>query len=176
MKIIGRWQDTFKYTDGRMVVRPEQYVEWEFNQIQNSFLSLLAAWCRAESGYARIGFMGIGSGLVGWDTTPPSKPYSQSQLTTEYYRLTIPQGDIVFIDPSTNVPTGGTPSSKIEVTVSIGTGDANGTMREFGLFGGQATSSLDSGSMVNWVIHDRIDKDASFELQRKVRIEFVEQS
>jgi len=169
---IGRWQDVFMYRDGTKKILPEGEFEWGFNQIQNAFRTLLACWCRSESGYLRIGFMGIGTGLVGWDTTPPTQSYDQATLEAEYYRLTIPQGDIVFIDPVSGTPTG-YPTNKIEITVNIGYSEANGTMREFGLFGGTATSALDSGEIVNWIVHDRIDKTSGFEIQRKVRIEFV---
>jgi hypothetical protein len=118
--------------------------------------------------------MGIGTGLPGWDTTPPVQSYDQSTLEAEYYRLTIPQGEIIFIDPITGSPAG-SPTNKLEITVIIGYSAANGTMREFGLFGGTATSTLDTGEMVNWIVHDRIDKTSGFEIQRKVRIEFVTQ-
>jgi hypothetical protein len=96
-------------------------------------------------------------------------------LTTEYFRKAVPQVDLVYIDPVTNVPTGGTPSSKLEITVTILTTEAAGTMREFGLFGGTATSTLDSGEIVNWIVHSKIEKDSSFEIERKIRLEFVTQ-
>jgi hypothetical protein len=173
--VVGRWQDVFSYIDGYSERRPINEFEWGFNQIQNSFRKLLAAWSRAELGYSRIGYMGIGSGLSSWDTTPPTQSYDQSTLETEYYRMTVPQGDIVFIDPISGDPTGGVVSNKLEITVNIGTSDANGDMREFGLFGGTATSALDSGEMVNWIVHDLISKDSGFEIQRKIRLEFVYQ-
>ena len=76
--------------------------------------------------------------------------------------------------PITNLPTGGVPSSKLEITVNILSGEANGlSLREFGLFGGTATIAFDSGEMVNWIVHSRIDKDSSLEISRVIRIEFV---
>lgn len=174
MKIVGRWQDVYRYSNGRVAPGRAGEFVWGFNQIQNSFRTLLACWAREESGYGRIGFMGIGTGLPGWDTTPPVQSYDQSTLEAEYYRLTIPQGEIIFIDPITGSPAG-SPTNKLEITVIIGYSAANGTMREFGLFGGTATSTLDTGEMVNWIVHDRIDKTSGFEIQRKVRIEFVTQ-
>lgn len=172
MKIVGRWKDVLTYRDGTKKELPEATFEWGWNQIQNTFRTLLACWSRGESGYGRIGYMGIGTGLVGWDTIPPVQSFDEVGLESEYYRMTIPQGDIIYIDSSSGDPSG-TPTNKIEVTVNIGYGDANGVMREFGLFGGTATSALDSGEMVNWIVHDRIDKTSGFEIQRKVRIEFV---
>jgi len=174
-RIVGRWFDVIRYLDGSSELGEHGEFDWGWNQIQNSFANLIAAWCRAESGYDRIGFMGIGSGLVAWDTTPPTQAYSQTTLTTEYFRKAISQPEIYFIDPSTNLPTGGTPSPKIEIDVTLGLTEANGTLREFGLFGGTATITLDSGEMVNWIVHTRIDKDSSMEIDRKVRIEFETQ-
>jgi len=171
VEVHGEWQDTIRYKDGR----PDEVRKGPIkpNQIQNSFSDLLAAWCRGEVGYDRIAYMGIGHGLVSWDSATPPQPYSETTLEDEYFRKAIPQADIVYVDPVTGVPTGGVPSSKIEITVTLGTSEANGTMREFGLFGGTATATFDTGEMVNWVIHDRIDKDTSLEIERIVRIEFV---
>ena len=174
-RVVGRWFDTFRYADGTVEAGPHGEFDWGWNQIQNSFASLLSAWCRGETGYDRINYMGIGSGLVAWDTTPPTQSYSQTTLTTEYFRKAVQQTDIVYIDPITNLPTGGTPSPKIEISVTLLSAEANGTLREFGLFGGTATSTLDSGEMVNWIVHPRIDKDSSLEIDRRVRLEFETQ-
>lgn len=116
--------------------------------------------------------MAVGSGITAWDTTPPTKAYSQAALTTEYFRKAVAQTDIVYIDPSTDLSTGGVVSSKLEITVTLGTSEANGILREFGMFGGDATSTTDSGQMVNWISHSRIDKDSSLEIERKIRFEF----
>jgi len=174
-KIIGRWFDTYRYTDGRVVAGEHGEFEWGWNQIQNTFATLLAAWCRGESGYDRITYLAVGSGQSSWDTTPPTKSYDATTLETESFRKAVGQVDIVYLDPDTDIPTGGTPDAKIEITVTLLTSEANGTLREFGLFGGTATASADSGQMVNWISHSRIDKDSSFEIERKIRIEFVEQ-
>ena len=174
-KIVGRWYDIYRYADGHEECGEHGEFEWGWNQIQNSFAILLAAWCRGESGYNRIAYIGYGSGLSAWDSTPPTKLYSQTTLQTEYFRKAVSQSDIVYLDPGTDIPTGGTPDSKIEITTTLLTSEGNGTLREFGLFGGTATSTFDSGQMVNWISHSRIDKDTSFEIERKVRLQFVEQ-
>lgn len=177
--IRGMWHDTYRYLDGREEYAGGQF-DWKPNQIQNSLATLLAVWSRQEPSdipfFGRIGFMALGTGLVAWDTTPPAQPFSQSTLETEAFRKAISQGSIIFIDPITNVPTGGTPSPKIEITVNITNAEANGlSLREFGLFGGTATIAFDSGEMVNWVVHQRIDKDSSFEIDRIIRLEYVTQ-
>jgi hypothetical protein len=105
-------------------------------------------------------------------------PHTQVSLVTEEIRKSITAAtDIVYLDPATNVPVISGISSKIEITVLLGTTEANGvSLREFGLFGGTATGDSDSGQMVNWVTHSKIDKDSSFGIERKIRIEFLTQT
>ncbi len=174
-RIIGRWFDTLKYIDGTVALGEHGEFDWGRNQIQNSFAKLLSAWCKGDSGYARISYMAVGAGLTAWDTTPPTKAYSQAALTTESFRKAIPELGLVYIDPVTNISTGGVLSSKLEITVTLATSEANGILREFGMFGGDATVTVDSGQMVNWISHARIDKDSSLEIERKVRFEFETQ-
>lgn len=174
--VHGEWFDVFRFTDGRKTAGPHGDFRWRPNQIQNSFATLLAIWARGEVGYTRINHMALGEGLVSWDAVPPAQPYSQAVLTTETFRKVIPQADVVFIDPNTNLPTGGVPSNKLKITSMIGGGEANGlSLREFGLFGGAATLAFNSGEMVNWVTHARIDKDNTFEIDRTIRLLFVTQ-
>jgi len=178
MKLVGRWINKIrKVGETEWQTHDEGEIDWGYNQIQNTFATLLASLCRdehlAEPYHGRIAYMAIGSGLVGWDASPPAQPYANTTLTTEYFRKFIPQADIVFIDPITNIATGGVPSSKLEITVELLSVEANGTLREFGLFGGDGTISLDSGDMVNWIVHSKIVKDSSLEIQRIVRLEFV---
>jgi len=172
-RIVGRWFDKIKYSDGTVELGQHGEFEWGWNQIQNSFATLLAAWCRAEAGYGRISYLAVGAGQASWDVTPPTQPYAETTLNNETFRKTIDQANIVFIDPVTNASTGGTPSSKLEITTTLLAAEANGTLREFGMFGGTATGVTDSGEMVNWIVHARIDKDSSMEIERKIRLEFV---
>lgn len=172
MKIVGRWFDTFKFIDGTTSYGQHGEFDWGFNQIQNSFASLMAGWFRGESGFERLTYVGIGSGQTSWDSSPPSQPYSEVTLNNEVFRKALPQNDIYFIDPITNLPTGGAPSSKIEVVYTLGTTEANYDLREFGLFGGTATGAFDSGEMINWIVHSKISKDSSFEIYRRIRIQF----
>lgn len=173
LNISGKWQDTIIHSDGRREVGVNGSINWNSNQIQNTFASLLAAWARGEAGYNHITYLAIGHGDASWDITPPTLNASDTTLNDEYFRKAIIPADIYFIDPTTNLPTGGTPSPKLEIVVTLQTTEANGVMREFGLFGGTATATLDSGEMVNWVYHSRIDKDSSIEIERRIRLLFA---
>lgn len=169
-KIVGRWFDKYIYPDGREEFGEHGEFEWGYNQIQNSCAVLLASLLKGEAGYNYMNYMAIGSGLASWDTTPPTKSYNQTTLETEYYRKAIPVVDIIYLPDPPGIPT-----KEIEVTVTLAAGEATGTLREFALFGGTATAAVDSGEMVNWISHARIDKDALLEIQRRVRITFQTQ-
>jgi hypothetical protein len=47
------------------------------------------------------------------------------------------------------------------------------SLREFGLFGGNATEAPDSGFMIDYVIHPRIDLSPGDTLERRVRLTFA---
>lgn len=59
----------------------------------------------------------------------------------------------------------------LEAEVLIGSDDANGAIREFAFFGGDATSVLDSGVIFNVLRHVKIDKVALTWIARRVRFE-----
>lgn len=170
--IVGRWQDQYFYQDGRVEWGQHGEFEWGFNQIQDTFTHLLTALCKRDPLYSGITYLAVGAGEVSWDTTPPTLDHTDTELTDETFRKTIAAGNIIWIDPITNVSTGGVPSNKIEITVTLGYTEANGSLREFGLFGGTATATENSGEMVNWISHNLIAKDNTLELQRRIRLEF----
>jgi hypothetical protein len=59
----------------------------------------------------------------------------------------------------------------IEMEVIISSDDANGTMREFALFGGWATLEKDSGMIWNIVRHAPVDKIPLTHILRRIRFE-----
>jgi hypothetical protein len=120
-------------------------------------------------------YMALGQGATSWDSSPPAKPYSNTQLTGECYREVILSSQISFRDPSTfALDSLVTPTNVMEFDFTIDTSEANGNaLREFGLFGGNATATINSGYMINWITHSRIDKDSSISIQRTVRFTFA---
>jgi hypothetical protein len=174
-RVIGRWFDKYLYVDGSVEFGQHGEFDWGFNQIQNTFANLLAGYCIQEATYtAGINVLGIGHGLVAWDTSfPTSFDYNQSNLIDEYFRKEISEGvDSFFIDPADDSPSV-TPTPKIEIVVLLDLLDANGDMREFALFGGDADPGIaDSGTMVNWIPHSKVTKDSSFQIERRIKILF----
>lgn len=174
-RVIGRWFDKHLYVDGTIEYGQHGEFEWGFNQIQNTFANLLAGYCVQEATYtAGINVLGIGHGLIAWDSSfPTSFDYNQATLIDEYFRKEITEGtDSYFIDPSDD-SVSATPTPKIEIVVLLDLLDANGDMREFGLFGGDSLPGTpNSGTMVNWIAHSKVTKDSSFQIERRIKILF----
>jgi hypothetical protein len=172
----GRWRDKFEYANGHV-----EYSPWKSNQIQNLAATMAAALFRRAgemptwSGFTGISYMAIGSGDVAWDTIPPTLDPADTTLENEYFRKSIAAADMYFIDPvaASPAPPLGVLSRAIGISVTLLPGEANGSLREFGLFGGLATGAADSGTILNWVSHGLITKDITITLTRTVELEFL---
>lgn len=164
----GAWQDTLVYRDGRVERRP-----WVPNQIQNTgpvlVQGLLARREESEAGFTGVAYMAVGEGEVGWDLVAPTMSRDQETLTAEIARSAVPLSGITYVDPDTLAPVGGV-SRVAEYSVTFGPEEANGDLREFGLFGGLATGDADTGLMLNWIVHPVFAKTSDFSLIRRVRI------
>jgi hypothetical protein len=163
--VRGKWQDKIIYENGTVVIS-----DWTPNQVQNTNATLLASLMKIEAGITGIQYIAVGAGLAAWDAVPPAQPYTQTTLTTEYFRKAIAPAEITFRDALGNLSL--PPTNIIQIDVTLLPAEANGTQREFGIFGGNATAAADSGYMVNWLVHGRIDKDATMTIQRSVRFTF----
>lgn len=119
-------------------------------------------------------YLVIGEGEDNWDSQPPVPRLATSRLTREIYRQILSLDQLVYLD-SKNEQTE-MPTSRLEITAEFRGEDLelNGSqpLREFGLFGGDATAEPDSGFMIDYVIHPRIDLTSGLRLIRKVRLSF----
>lgn len=170
--LVGEWRDKHYDLQGNLVFDSG----WNKNQIQDTNATLLAMWFRESlQGSPAITqgpqYLALGNGLVGWDATPPTLSRADTTLEAEFFRKIITASDIGYIDPVTKAASG-SPTRAVEITITFTTSEANDTWREFGLFGGTATASADSGYMVNWVSHGRIDKDSTMTIVRTIRLIF----
>lgn len=166
-KITGEVLDYFIYPDGRReLVRKQDY-----NLIVSTCSVLIACLMKGESGYSGATYWALGSGSDTWsDITPPAPLTTDTQLTAEVYRKMITSGDIDFLDPANEVSL--TPTNKIQITVLFDETEANGPLREFAIFGGLASSTANSGLMINHKIHPLIYKTAALQLERILRLTF----
>lgn len=157
--------DKIIYPDGRTETR--RY----FNTVVDDCSKLIACLMKLQAGYTGIGYWAVGSGLTSWsNSTPPAPATTDTKLTTETYRKAITASDMVFLDTN-NVETA-TVTNKIQIKVTFLEAEANGELREFALFGGNATATLNSGVMINRKTHGLIYKTSGTKLERTIRLVF----
>jgi hypothetical protein len=99
--------------------------------------------------------VGEGEGTF-WDALSTSarqakSVFSLTQLYNETFRKPV---GIIFIDSNSD-PVSPGPTNRIEVQASFGP-DVIGSLREFGVFGGNATTTLNSGLMIDHKAHTLI--------------------
>lgn len=139
------------------------------NLVVNSFLNLVMCLLKHESGYSGIQYWAIGEGLDTWDDLDevPSPGLGETTLVKEIGRMPIDPSAIVFLNNDFTEIT--TPSNIIQITHTFGVNDCNGKWREFGIFGGNATTDADSGLMINKRNHQIITKNEEMIIERTMR-------
>ena len=157
--------DKITYPDGRVEVR--NYV----NTVVDDCSRLIASLMKGQSGYKGITYWAVGSGAGTWDNAnPPAPSVGDTKLFNETFRKAIQPSDIVFLDANDNVTE--LITNKLQIKVLFTEEEANGELREFGLFGGDATSNRNSGIMINRKTHGLIYKTSGMTLERTIRIVF----
>jgi hypothetical protein len=115
-----------------------------------------------------ISYLAVGSGNPSWQLLdPPAPTTSQTRLENEFYRKAIDLS--TFVDPDTGEPTE-TQTNIVDYSVSFGEAEAVGPIMELSLFGGGATTELNSGTMVNWRTFPVISKTNTMTLTVIFRI------
>lgn len=150
------------YRDGKLVDRIVGH-----NLIVNSAMKLVMALLKGESGYSRIQYWAIGSGLSSWGSNPPDPEINATRLTNEIGRVAIAANEIVFLDADFNISSN--PTNILRIKHTFGANDCNGEWREFGLFGGNATASANTGMMINKKHHAVITKTSDMTIDRTMR-------
>lgn len=145
-----------------------------YNTVVDNASRLIAALIKNHTGYKGALFWEVGSGDASWnDTAPPSPAKTDFKLLTPTFRKAIQLADISFIDNS-NVVTA-TVTNRIQIKVKFLFNEANGALREFGIFGGGTdcvVGTLGSGLMINRKTHGLIFKTDTVELERTLRFTF----
>lgn len=161
------WQviDTITHPDGK--VEKREY----FNTVVNDCSKLLACLMKGHGGYSGIKYWAVGSGSSSWNNNSlPNPNVADTKLLAETYRKAISPSDITFLD-SSDRPTSDI-TNKLQVSITFRENEANGELREFGLYGGNATTNKDSGLMINRKIHPIIFKTSGMIVERVIRIVF----
>lgn len=144
---------------------------WRSNLIVRDCNRLLSALMGEQEGIGGIQFMALGEGDVSWDQDPPRSSWEATRLTNEVRRRFIEPSGMVYLDPN-NQPAS-TVTTRLQVTTEFSGQEGPQTLREFALFGGNATENLNSGFMIDRIIHPRIDLDPGMTLVRHIRLSFT---
>lgn len=144
---------------------------WRPNLVVDGAFELLASLLKREPGVDGLLFWAVGAGEPAWDVEPPTPQRRDTGLHLEIRRLAIPDEAIRFVD-ARGAETDG-PAAHLEVELEFEWPDEAVTLREFGLFGGDAGEEPGSGTLINRVIHPRIDLEAGQRLTREMRLSFA---
>jgi hypothetical protein len=157
------------------IVRKVKDTGWVHNDIVEGMVKLIAALMKNQVGLQGMLFHAQGTGETTWDTAGiPTPGWSDVALTHEYFRKA--PDSIVFLDETGN-PTP-TPTNRLLVQTTLDFADANGddglgrNIRCQGMFGGDATSTLDSGFMLDEINHTKRWKDSSVKIVRFIKFIF----
>lgn len=159
--MTGEIIDRIHYADGRVEERVGH------NIVVNSFLPLVMSLLKQQSGYKGIQYWAVGSGASSWDSSLPSPDINATKLTAELGRVAITSSEIKFL--TSGYEEARTPTNILQITHTFGPSDCNGVWREFGIFGGNATTAKDSGIMINKRHHAVITKTEEMTIERLMR-------
>ncbi len=135
--------------------RPPVEGPWRPNLVVWSALDLIGLLlCSRTQG---VTFLAVGAGDPAWDDEAPKPDKSRTGLENELYRVRLDPGAALAYDPA---------NGELQVHASIGPGKATGTLRELGLFGGDASPRPGSGTLVNHAVHPALQKGAGDTLER----------
>lgn len=159
--MTGEILDRIHYADGHIEERVGH------NLVVNNFLNLVMSLLKQQSGYKGIQYWAVGSGASSWDDSMPNPDIKSTKLTAELGRVGIGAGEIKFLNSGYNEVS--TPTNILQISHTFGPSDCNGVWREFGIFGGNATTAKDSGIMINKRHHAVITKTEEMTIERIMR-------
>lgn len=137
------------------------------NLVVNSLLNLVMCLLKQDENYGGLQYWAVGSGASSWDDDMPTPEITATRLTSEIGRVPISIDDIRFLD--SNYDEVSNPTNILQVSHIFGVNDCNGTWREFGIFGGNATETPNSGIMINKRHHSVINKTDEMTIERVMR-------
>lgn len=168
----GIYRDLLTGPGGRELYRSP----WRRNKVVADCGRLNAALMKGDRKMRGILFWAVGAGWKRWDGNLPVPSPDDVKLAREVTRQPILVDNILYIDDDDKPSR--TPTSRVEVTAVFKGSDfasekpGRRVLREFGLFGGDATQKADSGLMIDYVVHPRIDMHEDLTLTRKLRLDF----
>ena len=135
------------------------------NLIVNDVLILIMRLLKGE--LTGLQYWAVGSGAPSWDTNIPTPELTATRLTAEIGRVPISADELAFLDQDYRVVS--TPTNILQISHTFGADDCNGVWREFGILGGNATETANSGIMINKRTHAVINKTSEMTVERTIR-------
>lgn len=161
--IAGRYRDVVVDRHGHVAVD----TGWRSNVIAGTTWPVVTALLRNDPAIRGLLFCAVGAGEAAWDEVAPAARSTTTRLRAEHDRRVLGAETFAYLD-ARGLPAP-RPTDRLEVTTLFSWAGEPRVLREFGLFGGDATVSRDSGYLINYVIHPRIDVRAGATLTRRVR-------
>lgn len=164
------WDDIYKkFPDGTI---EKTITERKTNVVTVPLAKLVAGLMANEPSFSGgILYHMIGEGLASWDAqqAPPPPNWQLLFLENEYFRK-VPDS-IQYIDGNGQVSLSVTDIVRVSTTFDFG--EANGkTIREQGLTGGTATTTINSGLTIDVIRHQGIPKDETVKIVRHIELLF----
>lgn len=171
--MIGEITSYIVHPDGR-----EELVEEGRNLIVNSAYVAIAMMMK-ESDTA-LGYWALGDGdtedsdawNAGVAAGTTAAAATDVALRQEVFRKAITPADIEYIDSVGTVSA--TPTNRLQITVWFEENEpsdsTNVFLREWGIFGGDATAAADSGLMFNHKVHSTYEKTPFVRLKRVLKL------
>ena len=166
----GCYRDVLTDSDSNSRIRRNS--GWHPNLIVNTCNVLLAALLKRHEGMQGILYLAIGEGENNWDSSSPAPLPTTTRLAKEVARNKLVEDQILYLNAAGQSET---PTNQLEITTLFKGEDfaSDQPLREFGLFGGDATDDQDTGYLIDYVIHPRVDLTPTITLTRKVRLSFT---
>lgn len=163
--LTGAYRDVVRASDGLLVADSG----WRPNTIAYQAWTLIADLVRGEPELRGLQFCAVGAGNEAWDAALPRPDPAASGLASEVARVALAPERIKRVDGFGRSTTSLT--TRLEAEATFETQEPR-ILREFGLFGGDASEAANSGRLVNHVIHAAVILTPGDTLTRRVRLSF----
>lgn len=162
MAVHGRVRDTLWDARRRVSLR----TDWRDNLVTFAFADAIGELLVGSRHARRLGWLAVGRGDNSWDAAAPAPDRGRRALHDEMARLPLVPGSTLTYHPRLR---------QVRASARFGPGTATGSIRELGVIAGVASTRPASGTAVNHLVHDAIDKGPADTLVREVTFDLDEQ-
>lgn len=161
--VIGKFQDVLIPIDGGKPI----FLPADKNIIVLDINKVIASLMKGDTPAYNF-WWAVGTGKDFWDNGLPNENLNVDRhtLETEIARKFC---SLRYLDPDTELPTSEI-TNVLEFKAVFEASEANGFLREFSIFSGDASATPDSGMPINWKAHAKIEKTSLFNLERRLQL------